>query len=281
MKIRDLLSLVKIEHTLFALPLALIGTLMAARGLPPLGVLFWVALAFTAARTMAMAFNRIVDCRLDAQNPRTADRDIPVGKISLQRAAALTIVAAAVFFLSAWALNPLCLALSPFALGLLAGYSYTKRFTVLSHYILGLCLGLAPVAGWIAVTGSFGWAPAVLGAGVVFWVGGFDILYACQDVAFDGRTGLFSIPARFGEARAMQIARLSHAAAYLFFVLSGLVASLGWCFFVFSLITAALLYWEHRLVAPDNLTRLELAFFRVNSMVSLSLLLAVIAGLWC
>ena len=277
---KTLLSLIKIEHTLFALPLAFTGAVLGARGLPPIFVLLLMAVAFTAARASAMAFNRITDRHLDAQNPRTADREIPSGTLSVTRVWGLVIVSIAVFLAASWAINPLCGKLAPFALVVLLGYSYTKRFTPFCHYLLGLALGMAPVAGWIAVTGTFALAPIVLGLGVIFWTAGFDTLYACQDVEFDRHMGLHSIPARLGINNALKVAKLSHVAAFLLFILAGVLASLGVGFYLFSIITGALLIWEHRLITPDDLTRLDMAFFKVNSMVSASLLLAVIAGLF-
>ncbi len=276
---KSLFSLIKIEHTLFALPLALTGAVLGARGLPSIPVLLLMAVAFTAARASAMAFNRIADQRLDALNPRTADREIPAGTLSLKSVWALVLVSIAVFLLSAWAINPLCGKLAPIALVVLLGYSYTKRFTPLCHYLLGLALGMAPVAGWIAVTDGFALAPVVLGLGVIFWTAGFDTLYACQDIEFDRRMGLHSIPARLGTRGALKVAALSHVAAFLLFLATGALASLGAGFYLFSMVTGALLVWEHRIVAPGDLSRLDLAFFRVNAMVSSSLLLSVIAGL--
>ena len=277
---KALLSLVKIEHTLFALPLALTGAVLGARGMPPIPVLLLMAVAFTAARASAMAFNRIADRNLDARNPRTADREIPSGTLGVGSVWCLVTVSIALFLGTSWAINPLCGKLAPFALVVLLGYSYTKRFTSLCHYLLGLALGMAPVAGWIAVTGGFALAPMVLGLGVIFWTAGFDILYACQDVEFDRTMGLHSIPASLGTRKALKVAALSHVAAFFLFIAAGALASLGFGFYLFSLITAGLLVWEHRLITPGDLTRLDMAFFRVNAMVSASLLLAVIAGLF-
>ena len=276
---KTLLSLIKIEHTLFALPLAFTGAVLGARGLPPILVLLLMAAAFTGARASAMAFNRIADRHLDARNPRTADREIPSGALPVSKVWLLIIVSIAVFLTASWAINPLCGKLAPFALVVLLGYSYTKRFTHLCHYLLGLALGMAPVAGWIAVTGTFALAPTVLGLGVICWTAGFDILYACQDAGFDRQMGLHSIPARLGTKKALKVAALSHVAAFLLFISAGCLASLGVGFYLFSIVTGALLIWEHRLITPDDLTRLNMAFFRVNSLVSASLLLAVIAGL--
>ena len=276
---KTFLSLIKIEHTLFALPLAFTGAVLGAGGFPPILVLLLMAVAFTAARASAMAFNRIADRHLDAQNPRTADREIPSGVLSVSRVWLLIIASVALFLMASWAINPLCGKLAPFALVVLLGYSYTKRFTPLCHYLLGLALGMAPVAGWVAVTGALGLAPMVLGLGVICWTAGFDILYACQDVEFDRAMGLHSIPAGLGTKKALKVAAFSHVAAFLLFILAGALASLGVGFYLFSIITGGLLFWEHRLITPDDLTRLDMAFFRVNSLVSASLLLAVIAGL--
>jgi 4-hydroxybenzoate polyprenyltransferase len=278
--LKTLFSLIKIEHTLFALPLALTGAVLGARGLPPIFTLILMAVAFTAARASAMAFNRIADRHLDAQNPRTVDREIPSGTLSVSQVWGLVLVSIAVFLITSWAINPLCGKLAPFALVVLLGYSYTKRFTHLCHYLLGLALGIAPVAGWIAVTGTVAAAPIVLGFGVMLWTAGFDTLYACQDVEFDRNMGLHSIPAKLGTKKALKIAALSHVAAFLLFILAGALTSLGVGFYLFSTITGGLLIWEHRLITPDDLTHLDMAFFKVNSLVSASLLLAVIAGLF-
>lgn len=278
-QVRRLLNLVKIEHTLFALPLAMTGAVLAARGLPDAKVLVLVAVAFTAARSTAMAFNRLVDRRFDAANPRTANREIPSGHVTSTQAWALVAISTSIFFLAAWSLNDLCFYLSGPALAVLLAYSYTKRFTALCHIFLGLCLGLAPMAGWFAVTGTWSWVPAVLSLGVVLWVSGFDIIYACQDVDFDRRTGLHSLPARLGPQRALKIAAFSHFAAFALFVTTGFAALLGTPFYVVILVTGLLLLVEHRLVRPNDLSKLDLAFFKVNSLVSASLLLAVSAGL--
>jgi 4-hydroxybenzoate polyprenyltransferase len=277
--LKTLFSLIKIEHTLFALPLALTGAVLGARGMPPVPVLLLMAVAFTAARAAAMAFNRIADRHLDAQNPRTATREIPSGTLSVSRVWGLVMVSIAVFLAASWAINPLCGKLAPFALVVLLGYSYTKRFTSLCHYLLGLALGMAPVAGWIAVTGTVAPAPIILGLGVIFWTAGFDTLYACQDVEFDRNMGLHSIPAKLGTKKALKVAAMSHVAAFLLFILAGALAALGVGFYLLSMVTGALLVWEHRLITPDDLTHLDMAFFKVNSMVSASLLLAVVAGL--
>ncbi len=279
MKLRKILDLVMIEHTLFALPMALTGSILAARGLPELSVLLLVALAFTGARTAAMGFNRLVDAKLDAANPRTANRHLPRGEVSPLQAAGLITVASAVYFLAAWLLNPLCFKFSPWVLAVLLAYSYTKRFTWLCHVFLGFCLGLSPLAGWLAATGRLALPPLVLGLGVIFWVAGFDTIYACQDVEFDRDKGLYSLPANLGPERALKLAASFHAIAYVLFLLTGVLTGLGWPFYLLSLVIAGLLYWEHRLVNPADLSRIDLAFFKVNSAVSGSLLLAVAVGL--
>jgi 4-hydroxybenzoate polyprenyltransferase len=184
-----------------------------------------------------------------------------------------------IFFGASWAINPLCGTLAPVALLIILGYSFTKRFTLLCHYLLGLALGIAPVAGWLAVTGHFGWPPIILGLGVIFWTAGFDIIYATQDIQFDQEMRLYSLPASLGVRLALGLAASSHLLAFGLFLLSGFLSNLGWTFYLFSLITGSLLIWEHRLVSPEDLSKLDLAFFRANSMVSLSLFLAVCAGL--
>ncbi len=276
---RTLLSLVKIEHTLFALPLALTGTVLAQRGIPDLRTFLSVMFAFGGARAAAMAFNRLVDRYFDSMNPRTAEREIPTGKVSVGQAWAFVLTSCAVYFLAAWGLNETCLYLSPLGLAVLLGYSYTKRFTALCHVFLGICLGMAPVAGWLAVTGRFAWTPLVLALGVVFWVTGFDTIYACQDVSFDRKAGLYSIPARFGPKQALRLAAAAHIISYSCFVTAGFMADLKWPFYALSLVTAGLLVQEHRLVSPEDLSRLDLAFFKINSLVSASMLAAVSVGL--
>ncbi|MBW1922402.1 MAG: UbiA family prenyltransferase [Deltaproteobacteria bacterium] len=278
--IRTFLSLVKIEHTLFALPLALAGAVLGAGGLPAWKTLGLVAVAFAGARASAMAFNRLVDRHFDARNPRTAARELPTGRVTPAQAGCLVAASIVVFVGAAWAINPLCGKLSPVALVVLLGYSYTKRFTMFSHYVLGLALGMAPVAGWLAVTGRLALTPLCLGAGVALWTAGFDTLYACQDVEFDRRTNLHSLPACLGTARAMGWSRASHALSFLFFVGAGVLARLGWCFYPLIALTGLMLVWEHRLVGPADQSRLDLAFFRINSLVSATILLAVSAGLW-
>jgi 4-hydroxybenzoate polyprenyltransferase len=284
-RLTDLLGMIKFTHTLFALPFALLGAVLAARapdgwrGRPRdwVGVLLCMA----TARSAAMAFNRLADRRLDAANPRTAARHLPSGRLSA-RAAALFTLASALGFVAATLLFlpnrwPLILAL-PVLLWLL-GYSYTKRFTSLSHFWLGGALMLAPVAAWIALRGDLSWPPVLLGLAVLLWVAGFDIIYACQDVAFDRATGLHSLPARLGVRRALHLAAACHAAMLVPLVALGVSYPLGRVYFLGVAATAALLVYEHALVRPDDLSRVNVAFFQVNIAISIGLLAVGVADL--
>ncbi len=258
------LEMIKFQHTLFALPFAFTGMILAARGLPAWSTLLWVMLAMVGARSAAMTFNRIADRRFDAANPRTADRALPAGRISLAFAVGFAVVSAGLFVLAAAMLNPLCFALSPVALLVALGYSFTKRFTPLSHFVLGLSLAMAPMGGWLAVTGTFGIPPLLLSLAVLAWTAGFDILYACQDRDFDRQAGLHSIPARWG----VRASSLLHSLTVL--ALVGLIpmADLGWIYLAGMGLIAAFLFYEHSLVSPTNLGRLNVAFFQVNAWVS-------------
>ncbi|TDI12829.1 MAG: 4-hydroxybenzoate octaprenyltransferase [Acidobacteria bacterium] len=262
------LEMIKFQHTLFALPFAFTGMILAARGLPRWGTLLWVMLAMVGARSAALTFNRIADRRFDAANPRTAGRALPAGKISLGFAAGFVVVSAGLFVLAAAMLNPLCFALSPVALLVALGYSFTKRFTPLSHFVLGLSLAMAPMGGWLAVTGTFGIQPLLLSFAVLAWTAGFDILYACQDRDFDRRAGLHSIPARWGVRASLRASSLLHSLTVL--ALVGLIplADLGWIYLAGMGLIAAFLFYEHSLVSPANLGRLNVAFFQVNAWVS-------------
>jgi len=262
------LEMIKFQHTLFALPFAFTGMILAARGLPRWGTLLWVMLAMVGARSAALTFNRIADRRFDAANPRTAGRALPAGKISLGFAVGFVVVSAGLFVLAAAMLNPLCFALSPVALLVALGYSFTKRFTPLSHFVLGLSLAMAPMGGWLAVTGTFGIQPLLLSFAVLAWTAGFDILYACQDRDFDRRAGLHSIPARWGVRASLRASSLLHSLTVL--ALVGLIplADLGWIYLAGMGLIAAFLFYEHSLVSPANLGRLNVAFFQVNAWVS-------------
>jgi len=276
-RIRVVLEMIKFEHSVFALPFALTGALLAARasrhGWPTFRQVAWIVVAMVAARSAAMTINRIVDLRYDRENPRTSKRALATGELSVSFAWAFTIVAVGLFLVAAWRLNRLALELAPVALAVLFFYSFTKRFTNWSHLFLGFALGISPAAAWIAVTGGLDLRILILCAAVTLWVGGFDVLYACQDIDYDRRAGLFSVPKRFGIARALSIARAMHV---------GVVALLGWLAASFALpwpawlgvaVVAALLAYEHSLVKADDLSKLDAAFFAVNGYISLLFLL--------
>ena len=267
------LEMIKIEHTLFALPFAFLGALLAANGLPALSQILWIIVAMVGARSAAMAFNRIADRNFDARNPRTATRAIPAGLLSVAFVWAFTIVAAALFLFAAAMLNRLTLILAPVALASVLLYSFTKRWTQFSHLVLGWCLSIAPTGAWIAVRGAIDSAvPLLLSLVVLLWTAGFDVLYACQDYEFDRREGLRSIPARVGIPRALWISRALHAGAFVALVALYLSTNLGPLAFAGVLATGALLIYQHRLVRADDLGRLNAAFFTTNAFVSVILL---------
>lgn len=272
-KLRFTLDMIKFEHSVFALPFALTGALLAWRdggfAREGMGSKFaWIVVAMVAARSAAMAFNRILDARIDARNPRTAGRHIPTGLLSPGFAWAFTLAASLIFIAAAAALNPLCLVLAPVALGIVFAYSFTKRFTSLSHLVLGLALGIAPAAAWIAMRGGLDPRILWLTAAVMFWTAGFDIIYSCQDYEFDRREGLFSIPARAGIGRALLAARALHVSMLLCLVALAVVFELGWMSGAGIAAVAGLLLYEHSLVRADDLSRVNAAFFTVNGYVS-------------
>ncbi|MET0650243.1 MAG: UbiA-like polyprenyltransferase [Pyrinomonadaceae bacterium] len=281
--IRTTLEMIKIEHTLFALPFAFLGALLAARGftatgLPTLWQALWITLAMVGARSAAMAFNRIADREFDARNPRTATRAIPAGQLSVSFAWAFTLASAALFFLASAMLNWLALLLSPVALASVLLYSYTKRFTSLSHVVLGWCLGIAPTGAWVAVRGAIDSpVPLLLTLLVLLWTAGFDVLYACQDTEFDRGAGLRSIPARLGVSRALWVSRLLHAGAFAALVGLYFLTDLGVPALAGVAATGALLVYQHSLVRADDLSRLNAAFFTTNAFVSV-ILLATFGG---
>jgi 4-hydroxybenzoate polyprenyltransferase len=275
------LEMIKIEHTLFALPFALWGAVLAARGLPPLSQLAWITAAMVGARSAAMAFNRLADRAIDAANPRTSMRAIPAGLLSAQFVAAFTVASSALFFLAAFMLNRLTLLLSPVALASVLLYSYTKRFTSLSHLALGWCLAIAPTGAWIAVRGALDSpVPLLLSLAVMLWTAGFDIIYACQDYDFDVRSGLHSIPRRLGVARALVIARLLHVLMFAALVAVYVLAGLRWPGLAGLVVTGALLVYQHSIVRADDLSRLNAAFFTTNATVSVILFAAVAADVF-
>jgi 4-hydroxybenzoate polyprenyltransferase len=275
------LSLIKFEHTIFALPFAVMSLLVATDGRPPLDVLFWVLVAMVGARSAAMAFNRLLDRRLDAANPRTADRHLPRGAVSVFGATVFVVISAALFVLAAWMLNPLCFSLSPVALLVVLGYSACKRFTPLAHLVLGLGLGIAPVGAWLAATGEFAAFPLWLSAAVMFWVAGFDTIYGIQDAEFDRRAGLHSLAARFGVERALTLSRVFHVMSIGFMAGAFRRAEmLGPVSLVGVGIMAALLAWEQSIVAGGDMRRIDKAFFEINSWIGMVLLGVVVVDLY-
>lgn len=274
-------NFVKLPHTVFALPFALVGVTLASWIVPvTAAMVIWVVVAFTAARFAAMGFNRIVDRRYDALNPRTAMREIPSGAMSVPEAAASVFVASLVFIFAAWRINPLCLALSPVALGWVLFYSYTKRFTRWAHLVLGLGLGIAPAGGYLAVTGAWSdpwWLLPALALAVMSWVGGFDILYALPDAAFDRSQGLYSVPATMGTGTALRIARALHAVTIAALAAAGVASGSSVLYFAGVVVAAGILGWEHSLVSSDDLSKLDAAFFSMNGVLSVTFFLFVLA----
>ena len=272
--IRTTLEMIKIEHTLFALPFAFLGAVLAARGRPGGWQIVWITVAMVGARSTAMAFNRIADRDYDARNPRTKMRALPTGNLSVGFVWVFILVSASIFFLAAAMLNRLTLMLSPIALASIMLYSYTKRWTLLSHLILGWCLAVAPTGAWIAVRGAIDSpVPLLLSLVVMLWTAGFDVLYACQDYDFDRREHLHSIPAQFGIARSLWISRLLHAGAFTALVALYFLTNLGLLAVTGVIVTGALLVYQHTLVRADDLSRLNAAFFTTNAFVSLLLFL--------
>ena len=267
-KIATLLEAIKFEHTVFALPFAYLGMVLPARGLPTLWQFLWITIAMVAARTLAMGSNRLIDWRMDARNPRTAGRALPKGLLSANEMLALCVVAAAVLLVAAWQLNDLCLKLAPLAIIWLVAYSYVKRFTYATHLILGLADGLAPLGAWIAVTGRFELEAVILGLAVAVWIAGFDVIYACQDIDFDRANGVHSVPARFGVATALKVSSVMHVVTALLLLALGPMLSLGVVYYIGWLIAVGLLIYEHRLVRPDDLSRLGVAFLNVNGYIA-------------
>ena len=272
--------MIRFSHSIFALPFALSGAALAAAtsgfSWSQAG---WIVVAMVAARSAAMGFNRVADRDIDAANPRTSNRELPSGAMSVASAALFVAVSSALLAAAAYNLNPLCFALSPVALAVVFFYSWTKRFTWLSHLVLGICLALAPVGAWIAVTGGIALPPLVLGLAVLFWVAGFDILYACQDRDFDRDSGLHSIPVRFGLGGALNIARGLHGLAVLFMLALGALMPLGLLYIAGVAVIAGLLFHEHRLVRPGDLTKVNTAFMTMNSIVSVVFFLFTLADL--
>lgn len=277
----DICRMIKIEHSIFALPYAWAGAFLAADGLPGFRALFFLTVAMVAVRSFAMTVNRIADVEIDRGNPRTNMRPLVTGAISKKQANIFALATALIFVGACACINLVCLVLSVPALLFAAAYSWLKRFTPWCHFWLGAALGLAPLAGWLSVEPQYLGLPAImLFLTVTFWVGAFDIYYAFQDLEIDVKAGLFSVPAAFGPATAMMLAGFSHALTVIFLILTGLSAQLGWPWYALCGCIAFLLLWEHRLVRPDDLTHVNTAFFTLNSIISPLVLLGIILGIW-
>jgi 4-hydroxybenzoate polyprenyltransferase len=279
-KTRTLLEMIKFSHTVFAFPFALMGVVLASLesgAAPTPGQIGWICVAMVGARSGAMGLNRIIDARIDAENPRTAVRHIPAGKVSLAEAWAFVLVSFAVLLLAAWMLNPLCFYLAPVAVFFLVLYSFCKRFTSLAHLVLGICLAAAPIGAWIALRGDVGWPVVALGLAVLFWVAGFDIFYALQDLEFDRQKGLHSIPARLGSARAILVAKIFHGLMIALLAVIPLGVPLGWIYYLGLAVISGLIAYEHQLVKPGDLSRLDAAFFNMNGYISVTIFLFTLA----
>ncbi|MCX7988317.1 MAG: putative 4-hydroxybenzoate polyprenyltransferase [Thermodesulfovibrio sp.] len=269
------LRMIKIEHSVFALPFAFAAAMLAAQGIPNLKQIFWITIAMVTARASAFGFNRIIDRKIDALNPRTSNREIPSGKIKLWEAILFTMICLTIFVYSAWMLNPLCLKLSPLAILILFVYSYTKRFTWTCHLFLGIALALAPLGAWIAIKGSFDWKIIPLVITVIFWLAGFDTLYALWDVEFDKKFGIYSIPKVFGVKKAINIARFFHLIAFCFLIITGFIFKLNLFYWIGMIFVAFLFIREHSLIKPHDLSKLNIAFFNMNGYISLTVFVFV------
>lgn len=273
-KLKVTLEMIKFEHTIFALPFAFLGAVLAADGLPTWWQILWITVAMVGARSAAMSFNRIADRKIDAENPRTANRELPSGKLSIEFAWAFMIASSVVFFVAAFMLNRLTLILSPVALLSILGYSYAKRYTSFAHLLLGWALAISPTGAWIAVRGAIdSEVPILLSLLVMMWTAGFDVLYACQDFEYDKKKGLHSIPARFGIKGALNIARLFHVQAFIVLLILYLATGLSWLALIGVVATGLLMIYQHSLVKPGDLSRMNAAFFTTNAFVSVILFL--------
>ena len=282
-RLTEYADLVKLEHTIFALPFSLGAMLLACPGdtWPTIPTVIWILGAMVGGRTYAMALNRLLDAEIDAKNPRTTSRGIPAGRVSRSEAWGLVLLAAGVFTFATFQLPMLCRQLLPIAFVLLTLYSFTKRFTSLAHLVLGMSLGSAAVGGWLAVTGEWSWLAVLFGWVVVFWVSGFDVIYACQDVEFDQHQGLFSIPSKLGIPVALRLSKIFHVACILLLMTFGLLYApssgfVGWGFGLATAALTGLLMWEHRLVQPERLDEINMAFFTVNGWVSMTMFVGIL-----
>ena len=268
-KIRIILEMIKFSHTLFALPFAFMGAILSARGIPSLDKILWIIVAMVGARSAAMFLNRLIDWRIDALNPRTKDRAIPTGLITPVQTVIFIIVSFVIFFFAAYMLNELCFKLAPIATGVLILYSYTKRFTWLSHFVLGIALSMSPIGAWIAITGKFELPAFILGIAVVFWLSGFDILYALQDIEFDKKMGLYSIPRFLGIKKSLWVSRGFHFLMVIFLLSLYPVIGLGKFYLIGIIAASVLLIYEHSLIREDDLSKINIAFFNANAYISL------------
>jgi len=275
-----LLDAIRFEHSVFALPFAYVGMLLAARGLPQWWQVIWITAAMVCARTMAMAANRLIDRHLDRMNPRTAQRHLPTGRLSAREMALLGVAGLVGFVYSAAQLNDLCLQLTPLAIVVLIGYSYTKRFTWASHFVLGFADAMAPAGGWLAVRGQFDTPMLVLTAAVGLWIAGFDVIYAIQDIEFDRQMKLHSVPVRFGVPAALHLSSLTHLLTLLLLVSVGEMLSLGLLYWVGLAVAAGLLAYEHAIISPRDLTRLGVAFFNVNGYIAIIVFVFTLGALY-
>jgi 4-hydroxybenzoate polyprenyltransferase len=268
-KIRVYLEMIKFEHSIFALPFAYLGAFLSQKRVTDVLTLAWITVAMVGARSFAMAANRLIDMEIDRRNPRTAERALPKGLLSVRKVVLFSAGSLVIFLLAVYNLAPICRYVWPLVVIPFVVYPYTKRFTWLSHFVLGLCLGLAPVGAWIAVTGTYGPAPFLIGTAVLFWVAGFDILYAIQDIDFDREHGLYSIPARFGIRPSLSLTKVLHAASVGLFILVGMLLHLGVFYFTGVAVAALLLAYENSLIKTDDLSRLNVAFFTMNGFTSI------------
>jgi len=264
------LRMIKFPHSIFALPFAFTGAVIAAEGIPSIREIVWITIAMVGARSGAMGLNRVIDRKIDRENPRTKNRELPKGEIRLSETILFTGVSIAIFIFAAYMLNPLCLKLSPIALAVLFIYSYTKRFTWTTHFVLGLALSAAPLGAWIAVRGTFDTEIIPMGIAVIFWLAGFDTLYALQDIEFDKSHGLYSIPKRFGIKNALLLAKLFHLMTFIMLLATGVLFKMGIFYWLGMMIVAGLFIYEHSLVKESDLNKLDIAFFNMNGYISIT-----------
>lgn len=267
-------------HTLFGLPFAYLGSFLAVNDLPTIHQLLWITVAMVSARTAALSLNRLIDLPIDADNPRTAGWVLPSGRLSLKLVWGGVFVFLALLLYSAAQLNPLCLKLAPLAVIVLWGYSYTKRFTWWCHLILGMAIGIGPIGAWFAVTGTFDWQPFLIGAAVACWIAGFDTMYACQDIEYDRQAGLFSIPARFGEVGALRFSAIFHIFTMIFLSITGIILHLGIWYYLGVVLAGMVLIYEHSIVKPGDLTRINFASFKINRYVGLLIFVTTLVDIF-